>query len=980
MKKILLLMFVLIILSSFAYAEIITDSHGVTLNDFITNQLQENGVAFCANFDNTRILNVIDHTANTNPLIRIRNESDDKLLGDYTVVGDNATIGNLTMNAGECYIFLAWNSGNEYNYQRKNGGAGLPISGTNGNWTFGYQGTAGSWFIDAGWIFAILSITSEIILTTNTPAYQPPTPANNAFNNTNQTINCTTADPTTNLRFFLNVSLSGGFTDAPYLFNVTPTGEGHRIFETNFSDGTFTYDCFIQNITNGLFSNEVSRTLTIDTVKPTITILTNNNWKIDNTTIISPHIQNLTINISFTDDSNLFQTLINFTFDENGTSFYSRHNTSITGTEDNFSITLDLGTFPIGNYTLKLVGSDPHTLTSISDYDIKKGLFNDYLEYKTEEGITIRIETLESILEIRSVSTTKQQDRYSFKWVFWNEKTTTTFRVTSSHPLQYVQSDYNAHLVTLNGMKGNWIDFNSLGLKSNNYEVTRVNDYTYDITIKDMNMKEFEFNSIGGLNIQEEHYKIQLGAVIDIWVFDEENYPNQINATATIGTQSNTSIINTSPATLINITKDITSVNLTSVGFGEEIKSISITENYHNFSFNMSPVLSTKIFFFDEKSETLIESETFSVFLEKTGFSNTFTGITDNPHTLTGLEEGLYKLKASSTNYAERQYLDLNISNVTTTFLNVYLINNTIGSEVLFNIVSVDGLAPLENVRTVFTKIINGTSTVVSEEDSDFAGQIVLTLDPDTQYTINFSRTGFEDKTILLEPKNSVYLIQMVSTVGAYNQSVYEGIRYRFEPVNTVLNNNTKYNFTFTLNSTVWPLTNCTLKLFNGTILLSQTSSFTSSSCFIRIELNTSDMTNILSEATYELDSQFEFVVSQQYKVIFTYIGEFSLKSFLDDLSDFGMAGFDDFGRMILALIVIFIITVIAAREIGFANQEVLILLVIAQVWLFSSVNWLFLNFTPIPTIAGFDLKKYIIAILVTMAGGAFLIEKFTKT
>ncbi len=398
---------------------------------------------------------------------------------------------------------------------------------------------------------------------------------------------------------------------------------------------------------------------------------------------------------------------------------------------------------------------------------------------------------------------------------------------------------------------------------------------------------------------------------------------------------------------------------------------------------NVTDITSLNLTFIDEVSNTEIAGETFSIFLEKSDFSITTSAVT-NPFVIPNLDVDLFtKLKVSSTNYPERQYLNIDLTsgtrNSSVNFI-VYLINNTIGNQILFNIVSVDGLAPLEDVRTVFTKVINGTSTLVAEETSDFAGQVVLTLNPDTQYTINFSKTGFQDRTILLEPKNADYLIQMVSTVGAYNQSVHEGIRYSFQPSNTVLNNNTKFNFTFTLNSTVWPLTNCTLKLFNGTIFLSQSSSFTSTSCFIRIELNTSIMTDIIAEGIYELDSQFEFTATQNYKVIFNYIGEFSLKSFLDDLSDFGMAGFDDFGRMILALIVIFIITVIAAREIGFANQEVLILLVIAQVWFFSSVNWLFLDFTPIPTIAGFNLKKYIIAILVTMAGGAFLIEKFTKS
>ena len=512
--------------------------------------------------------------------------------------------------------------------------------------------------------------------------------------------------------------------------------------------------------------------------------------------------------------------------------------------------------------------------------------------------------------------------------------------------------------------RGNWIDFENHNLNSQDYKITKIDDYTYEVEITANGIKSFKFNSLGGLNTVAEHYKFRIGAVIDVWVFDEENHPVQINATATIGVQSSNSTINTSGARLINITKETTSLTLSSLGFGTEEKTISITDSFHNFSFNMSPILSTKISFFDEKSEALIESETFSVFLETTGFSQTFSGITDNPHTITGLTEGSYKLKASSVNYPERQYLDLDVSNTTTTFLNVYLINNTIGSEVTFNIVG-EAVNPIENVRTVFTKVINGTNTVVAQEISDYSGQVILNLDTNTEYTINFSKEGFEVKIIKLEPKNLNYVITMISTVGKYNQSVHEGIRYNFEPSDIVLNNDTNYNFTFTLNSTVWTLTNCTLKLFNGTIFLSQSSSFDTNSCGMSIELNTSDMTSILSEATYVLDSQFEFTISQQYSVIFTYEGDFSLKSFLDDLSDFSMAGFDNFGRMILAFIVIFIILGFVGREVSFENREVLLFVFWALMGFFSFVGWFTLELNNLPDLLG--LKKWFIFYLISI-------------
>jgi len=393
---------------------------------------------------------------------------------------------------------------------------------------------------------------------------------------------------------------------------------------------------------------------------------------------------------------------------------------------------------------------------------------------------------------------------------------------------------------------------------------------------------------------------------------------------------------------------------------------------YSNLEIDYSVPLN--ITFKNEMDDTIIEGETFSIYLETTGFSQLYTN--SNPFKVNLTTTGTYNAKVSSTNYPSREYV-IEVLEAENDLI-LYFINSTDSDEITFNIVSSEGLAPLEDVFAVFTRLIGGTWTAIAEEYSDYAGQVKLDLDSNYEYTINFSKTNYETQIISLEPTESEYLIQMVSTIGAYNQSVHEGIRYRFEPSDTVLNNNTKYNFTFTLNSTVWGVTGCALYLKNGSILLDSTSSYTSSSCFLRIEQDTFNMTTITSEVVYQIGSTYNFTVSQQYSVIYTYEGDFSLKNFLDDLTDFSMAGFDSFGRMMLVLIVIFVITALVAQKISFTNPEVLTFLVIAQVWFFSYVNWLSLDFTPIPTIIGFDLKKYIIAILISLAGGAFVMRKFT--
>ncbi len=833
---------------------------------------------------------------------------------------------------------------------------------------------------DGSGFYPLLCVTyGEVaVSTTSTPIIIAPSPADNANNNTNVTLWVNHSTVNNDVRYYLYFGDTSTLTEEHYyLFNATRTGPENKSFLTNVSDGIYYYKWYVENISSGIKSaNTTQRTWTLDTVIPTINFYNNNNFSTDNSTIISSYLSNLSINISFF-DINLYQTLLNIT-NSTGETVYSILNTSITGTTINHSRIVDISSWAVGNYTIKLLATDSHTGEEISPYDVNTRL--NYFRYTTEEGNIIKIKS--DTLPLTK-STTKLKDRYDFGFNYLFQKDTYKFIIESYNKIDYIEdSEYNAHFVIMgsNG-RGNWIDFENPNLSKKDYKVTKIDDYTYEVEITANGLKSFTFNSLGGLNLVEEHYLLKIGAVLDVWVYDGENYPVQINATATIGTQSANFTTDVRGARLVNITEDITSLTLTSSGFGTEEKTISVTQSYHNFSFNMTPVSAAKFYLYDESSNTLIFGETFEVYLETTGFSQIYSGInssSDNPYTITGLSDGLYKLKASSANYLERQYLDLNISNVTTTNLDIYLLNSTDGDEKTFNIVD-EGLNPLNDVRVVFTKILNGIDTVIAEEDSDFAGQVILILNENTQYTISFTKTNYEDQTITLEPKNSEYVIKMISTIGAYNQSVHEGIRYRFSPSNTVLNNNTKYNFTFTLNSSVWDVTNCTLKLFNGTTnLLNNISSFTSNSCYVRIEQDTFSMANITVEGIYELNSEFEFTVTQQYRVIYTYEGEFSLKNFMDDLSDFAMAGFDSFGRMMLALIVIFIITALAARQVGFTNPEVLIFLVVAQVWLFSYVNWLYLDFAPIPTIIGFDLKKYIIAILITLAGGAFVMKKFT--
>ena len=110
-----------------------------------------------------------------------------------------------------------------------------------------------------------------------------------------------------------------------------------------------------------------------------------------------------------------------------------------------------------------------------------------------------------------------------------------------------------------------------------------------------------------------------------------------------------------------------------------------------------------------------------------------------------------------------------------------------------------------------------------------------------------------------------------------------------------------------------------------------------------------------------------------QYMVSTKYVGDFSLKSFLDDLKLFGGAGFNDFTRMFIAFIIIFMILAMVSYNMGVIDPEVTIGLLIMLTWFFSYLGWMTISFDSITTEW---LKQYIIAILITLGGGAFMMKR----
>jgi len=647
-----------------------------------------------------------------------------------------------------------------------------------GSWTHGVEG---DWNLITTKLFNIANFTlsdGPPPANVKTPTFTtPPTPGDGGHNATNVTIefNCT------GNRTFLWFDTSNPPTTV-----VIDNGTGEEYNTTVSTDDTYYYKAGCWS--DGDSANSTVRSWVLDTIEPYITVNPSTDIEATNITVLNNYLTNLTINVTFQDD-NLYHTLINIT-NSTGDSVYQRLNTSTGGSTDSFAATIDISSWSVGeNYTLKLYASDTHTKNKIKDWKVKKDVFKTYVEFETDNGRTIRVKSKESWTNIKKFDTVKKTDRYNFDMEFKNEKIQTSFTVTCDKEIDIIEdSEWPGHMIC----GENWIDFDEAGTGNEVVNLKRIGPTEVEVDISNINGKKFVFNSIGGLNINQRDYKFSVGAVIDLWGADILNGVD-LPLTATLGTQV-VSGNSTSPARFVNLSQGNYTIILNSANYENLSFNYTVTTgvNYYNLSRNLTPI-GVKFYLYDEITENLISltNNTGSIFLTKTGFSNTYT-FTANPYTITGLASGIYTAKVYTTSYSSREYFDISITDVSGDVVNAYLINSTAGSLITFNTLD-SSSNDIEGVRVNFWRTINGTLTIVAQENTDFAGNARLYLDTNYQYVINFSKTGYNDKIINLEPavSGSPYAIYMDTTTTT-EPPLVESYRIRQADHNLTYTNSTK--------------------------------------------------------------------------------------------------------------------------------------------------------------------------------------------
>lgn len=314
-------------------------------------------------------------------------------------------------------------------------------------------------------------------------------------NITSQNLTCsaTSVNDLINMSLYITDNQNNSFTINN---TVAVTGKTNSTtWEVVLSEGNYTWGCITSD---NVWRESGNHSLIIDLVSPTMTVHNTSFFSLLNTTILS-NIDILSlklINLTFTDDRDLFYYQINIT----NSSPYNLYSTggNLSGITETISKNLNLSNWTIDTYLIEIDVWDSHTKQEIGDYHIKEGM--NYIKYDN----TIKITANNAIIS----TTTKKRDRYEFKFNYLPFFTPEDkiFYVESDNKLTYIiESNYEAHFVDFKNEK--WIDFNGLDQAA---KVYKVNDYKYKIVFEGNQDKTIVFNSIGSLNKGSAAYKFDI--------------------------------------------------------------------------------------------------------------------------------------------------------------------------------------------------------------------------------------------------------------------------------------------------------------------------------------------------------------------------------------------------------------------------------------------------------------------------------------
>jgi hypothetical protein len=307
-----------------------------------------------------------------------------------------------------------------------------------------------------------------------------------------------------------------------------------------------------------------------------------------------------------------------------------------------------------------------------------------------------------------------------------------------------------------------------------------------------------------------------------------------------------------------------------------------------------------------------------------------------------------------------------------TTSLTLYLLPTILGTYAHYVTQTSSG-QPLSGVLVFITRVLNGVTINIASGLTDSAGLYSVWLDPTVSYDLQFSKTGYATNSFSGVPNTggqqiTVYMTPTGST-GTYVQNgtgIATNLSITITPVNSTLNNNTIYTFTFNASGAYITHIYMNITDINGVSLGSA-----DGTGIISVNINTSNYTRLIG--SYRVDTSTEsYSFTKTWMIGDYYTGDYSLFAFMTGWDLYGFAY--DYWRWIIVLVVLIsAIGGLSAIEVIDTNESK-IGMGIFIIWAFSFVGWLTINIAIIsPTNSFYALNQFAnqfgIAILSTIGG-----------
>jgi hypothetical protein len=352
---------------------------------------------------------------------------------------------------------------------------------------------------------------------------------------------------------------------------------------------------------------------------------TGNNWNMNNLSIINGLKYNLSINITFA-QQDLFATFLDVTCDISGSIFNATNTTINTSTLKYYINNISLN-YPMQRCRIYMTSSDSHTAQKIPVY--RKTNLNNGIVFDTNIS---EIQILSNDADYSNIKTKQLLDRETFEFEYNEKSLMRSYTVHSDNKLYYLSnSQYKGHFVSWNDIThtGNWIDFEQDNSNAYDYNIEKIDDYTYNVivspiipedeseieinkkgllsflgigedqTIEEAKLDNFgidniKFQSLGNTNIYNSTYYFYIGGQINVTSFNKYDNGGINNFTAIVTTISAypayNSIVNitTDNGIIDNITNGTYRINLTNAFFMDNIKLVNLTNTSLAVLYNSS--------------------------------------------------------------------------------------------------------------------------------------------------------------------------------------------------------------------------------------------------------------------------------------------------------------------------------------------------------------------------------------------------------